>query len=295
MPKPAPIIPSDIDLRDFPFTPIFRAKLFGSWFHANVTDSEWRAGVTLWLKSWDQAPAGTLPTTDIELCRLAELGRDLQAWAALRDNALHGWVECADGRLHHPVVAEGVLDAWAKRKSAKDKGMAGAIARWKLGNSTGNATAIAQAIPTPMPNDGKGREGKGIEEKGKKTNTHAHESKQVATLPDWLAPTVWESWKAERRERKKPLTARAEAESIKQLTELREKGSDPTAVIAQSIVNGWTGLFEVKSNGNGTRGPPYKTAKQAEAEKFVQEATGRGKSSGSTIEGQSERITGGVG
>jgi hypothetical protein len=31
---PAPLVPEDVDLRDFPFTPIFRARLFGSAFHA---------------------------------------------------------------------------------------------------------------------------------------------------------------------------------------------------------------------------------------------------------------------
>ena len=30
-------------------------------------------GGTLWLKSWDQVPAGSLPDDDVDLCRLAEL------------------------------------------------------------------------------------------------------------------------------------------------------------------------------------------------------------------------------
>ena len=32
--------------------------------------------MTLWLKAQDQVPAGSLPGDDVELCRLAELGRD---------------------------------------------------------------------------------------------------------------------------------------------------------------------------------------------------------------------------
>ncbi|GHC72782.1 hypothetical protein GCM10007320_08890 [Pseudorhodoferax aquiterrae] len=108
---PEPLTPADCDLRDFPHTPLFRARLFGSSFHAQASDSEWRAGVTLWLKSWDQVPAGSLPDNEIELCRLAELARDLKAWKKLRDGALRGWVLCTDGRLYHPVVAEGVNTA----------------------------------------------------------------------------------------------------------------------------------------------------------------------------------------
>lgn len=109
-PFPDPPLPLDADLKDFPFTPIYRARLFGSSFHARATDAEWRAGVTLWLKSQDQLPAGSLPDDDIDLCRLAELGRDLKTWRKVRTGALHGWYRCNDGRLYHKVVAEVVAE-----------------------------------------------------------------------------------------------------------------------------------------------------------------------------------------
>lgn len=118
---PAPIVPAEIDLRDFAFTPIFRGRLFGSSFHARASDGGWRAGVTLWLKSWDQSPAGTLPDDEIDLCRLAELGRDLKTWRKISKEALHGWFKCSDGRLYHKVVAEGVLEAWQRKKAQRDR------------------------------------------------------------------------------------------------------------------------------------------------------------------------------
>lgn len=108
---PQPMTQPGADLRDFPHTPMFRSRLFGSSFHARASDSEWRAGVTLWLKSWDQVPAGSLPDDDIELCRLAELARDIKTWKKVKDGAMRGWVLCADGRLYHRVVAEGVNNA----------------------------------------------------------------------------------------------------------------------------------------------------------------------------------------
>ena len=114
---PDPPVPAEADLRAFPFTPIYRSRLFGSSFHARASDSEWRAAVTLWLRSWDQVPAGSLPDDDIELCRLAELGRDLRSWRKLRQGALRGWFRCGDGRLYHEVVAEGVLEAWQRKQS----------------------------------------------------------------------------------------------------------------------------------------------------------------------------------
>jgi len=122
--------PAGCDLRDFPHTPLFRSRLFGSSFHARATDGEWRAGVTLWLKSWDQVPAGSLPDDDIELCRLAELARDLKAWKKHKAGALRGWALCTDGRLYHPVVAEGVntaIEAKIKQRLKTAKARIGAL------------------------------------------------------------------------------------------------------------------------------------------------------------------------
>lgn len=109
---PPPLVPAEVDLRDFSFTPMYRARLFGSAFHARATDAEWRAGVTLWLKSQDQVPAGSLPDDDIDLCRLAELGRDTKTWKKIRSGALHGWFKCSDGRLYNEVTAEVALAQW---------------------------------------------------------------------------------------------------------------------------------------------------------------------------------------
>lgn len=115
---PAPLIPPEVDLRDFQFMPIVIGRLFGSDFHSHATDSEWRAGVTLWLKAWHQLPAGSLPDDDVSLCRLAELGRDLDEWRRIKAGALRGWVKCSDGRLYHRVVCAEALDAW-KHKLAR--------------------------------------------------------------------------------------------------------------------------------------------------------------------------------
>lgn len=123
-----PMTPRGCDLRDFPHTPIFRSRLFGSSFHAKSNDSEWRAGVTLWLRSWDQVPAGSLPDDEIELCRLAELGRDVRTWRTLSDNALRGWVKCSDGRLYHPTVSEGVNTAYESKKAMRSRTLKARIA-----------------------------------------------------------------------------------------------------------------------------------------------------------------------
>lgn len=123
-----PLTPAAGDLRDFPHTPVYRARLFASEFHAQTTDAEWRAGVTLWMKSWDQVPAGSLPTDEVALCRLAELGRDIKTWRKVKAGALRGWIVCQDGRMYHPTVAEGVNHALEVKAAQRSKTAAARIA-----------------------------------------------------------------------------------------------------------------------------------------------------------------------
>ena len=117
----APLTPPDCDLRDFPFMPLDAGRLFGSEFHAIASDSEWRAGVCLWLKSWHQVPAASLPNDDTMLCRLAEFGRDMRSWRKVRAVALRGWVLCDDGRLYHETVAQKAVEAWERKQAFRKR------------------------------------------------------------------------------------------------------------------------------------------------------------------------------
>ena len=177
---PQPPIPSDADLRDFPFTPIYRTRLFGSGFNAHATDAEWRVGITLWLKSWDQVPAGSLPSSDVDLCRLAELGRDLRTWKEVRDGAMRGWVACSDGRLYHPVVAEGVNEAWTRKLQQRWKTE---CARLKKHNGRNKDN------PLPIPTFEEwraGREGRNVPEDSE--GTSAGTSDNVPEDKDGTSP-----------------------------------------------------------------------------------------------------------
>lgn len=66
-------------------------------------------------------------------------------------------------------------------------------------------------------------------------------------LPDWLPADAWADWCAHRKG--KTWTQRAAELSLRQLAKLREDGSDPRAVIEQSIANGWRGLFPLRNRG----------------------------------------------
>lgn len=127
---PAPLVPAECDLSGVRFFPLDIDRLLGSQFHAGDDDAAWRAGVTLWIKSFRQSPAGSLPDDDGALARLADYGRDTRSWRRVRVAALHGWVRCRDGRLYHRVVAERALSAWLGRLQQQKRSMLGNGRRW---------------------------------------------------------------------------------------------------------------------------------------------------------------------
>jgi hypothetical protein len=68
----------------------------------------------------------------------------------------------------------------------------------------------------------------------------------IDPLPDWLPPTVWDGFREARKKLKKPMTAGAEKLLIAKLAGMKERGHDPVAVVEESVMRGWQGLFEPK-------------------------------------------------
>ena len=119
--RPDPLSPPECDLRGYEFMPLFGAKLFASEFNAIASDAEFRAAVTLWWAAWLSRPAGSLPNEDRQLAQAAGYGRDVKGWQKVRAMALHGFVECSDGRLYHSVVAHEAVKAYELRIKADKK------------------------------------------------------------------------------------------------------------------------------------------------------------------------------
>ena len=69
-------------------------------------------------------------------------------------------------------------------------------------------------------------------------------------LPDWIPIDAWDGWIASRK--KKP-TARAVELAVAKLTEFRNDGQDPKAVLDAATLGGWTGLYAIKG---GDKQPP---------------------------------------
>jgi hypothetical protein len=64
-------------------------------------------------------------------------------------------------------------------------------------------------------------------------------------LPDWLDKEAWATWNDHRAELRKKQTAKSIASQIRFLEKYK---ADHTAILDQSVRNGWTGLFELKAD-----------------------------------------------
>lgn len=160
---PDPLVPAHVDLRGYDFMPLYGEFLRRSGFNCRVTDAEFRAGLNLWWSSWWQLPASSLPNNDDELCKLADLGRDLRTWRKVKHGALSGFVLCSDNRLYHSFLSVIARETFAKRKSAQAKASLGGKQRWKnkalthapsttSSIATSNASSTSTGSPSSIEN-----------------------------------------------------------------------------------------------------------------------------------------------
>lgn len=113
---PEPLVPADVDLRDYVFMPLDVLRLRDSELAATPDAEAFRCSVLAWCVSWHQMPAASLPDDDTTLARLLGFGRDIRGWKKVRAaGGLRGWVKCSDGRIYHPVVAEKAIEGWAAK------------------------------------------------------------------------------------------------------------------------------------------------------------------------------------
>lgn len=124
-----PLTPADLDLRDFDWMPLQVVRLRDSDIVVMASPEAFRAAVLLWCSAWHQVPAASLPKDERLLANLAGFGRDLKAWRAVSVDALRGFVECTDGRLYHPVIADKAIEADGKRRVQRKRTQAATSAR----------------------------------------------------------------------------------------------------------------------------------------------------------------------
>jgi hypothetical protein len=125
---PPPLVPAEVDLRDFQGMWLDTDRLLRSDTWVLGTGDEKASAMTLWLESWHQVPAASLPSNDRILAKLSQA----EKWAKSKEHALRGWIACSDGRLYHPVVAEKALEAWIEKLAAAINGAVGNAKRWNI-------------------------------------------------------------------------------------------------------------------------------------------------------------------
>lgn len=114
-----PLVPPEVDLRDYDYIPLYGDRLFNSDTWAYCDADEKVAALRLWWRAWHEEPAGSLPNNDRLLAERAGYGVAVKAFLVVKENAMRGWILCSDGRLYHPVVASIALDVWQTKKKKK--------------------------------------------------------------------------------------------------------------------------------------------------------------------------------
>ncbi|CAK0755089.1 hypothetical protein CCP4SC76_2580016 [Gammaproteobacteria bacterium] len=88
-----------------------------------------------------------------------------------------------------------------------------------------------------------GRESKGDTPLPTPTARTRARASQPPVLPGWIDPQTWHDYETHRKALRKPLVNGSIAHVLRDLEKLRAQGHDPNAVLSQSIVRGWVGVF----------------------------------------------------
>jgi len=95
-------------------------------------------------------------------------------------------------------------------------------------------------------------------------------------LPDWLDREDWQSWVADRKARKKPVTEEGAKRQLEQLAVYLAEGHQPCTVIAHSIAGGYQGLFPPRAQPRA--GPPSRAQQRAAWSSELREVLAEGQS-----------------
>lgn len=78
---------------------------------------------------------------------------------------------------------------------------------------------------------------------------------EVFALPEWVPRRAWDAWMEVRKKKRAANTVHALELAIRALEKLKAQGANVQAVIEQSVMRGYTGLFEIAVSRGGQNGP----------------------------------------
>jgi uncharacterized protein YdaU (DUF1376 family) len=152
----------------------------------------------------------------------------------------------SDGYVQKRIASE-----IAKYQDKQRKAVASANARWEKErlecerNANASKTHMrteceSHALQTPVTSNQTPEE--------KKPPTPAKAGGLRFEPPDWVDRKAWADYGAMRASLRKPLTDAAKAIAVRELEKLLALGHDPKAVLEQSVMNSWQGLFPINGH-----------------------------------------------
>lgn len=147
----------------------------------------------------------------------------------------------------------------------------------KENGKLGGRPKKTQSVISDNPNES---ESKGNQEPITNNQEPVLKTKKAApsspfSLPDWISNDSFEAFIEHRKKLKAPMTHLAQTRLVAELSRLREDGNEPHAVLDQSILNGWKGVFPLKQQAGAPVGS--KAARQQQDKEWLDELTGRTK------------------
>jgi uncharacterized protein YdaU (DUF1376 family) len=208
---------------------------------------------------------GNLPDDDRFIA--GYLGVDVRVWMRLKGGLIGlGKLFVENGQLRNNKADEVVATALAKvthtrhagKVSAESKARKSAATRNE--NNTLGSTDVETGAATSVLS--RETEIKNKLETNVSSNTGASETEARLesksfwkTVPDGVPLEPWRAFLRMRRDKHKPVTNDTAKMLFEELAKLRGQGHDSAAVLRQSVLNSWTGLFPIdppKDTRNGT-------------------------------------------
>lgn len=220
--------------------PLNITKYLGDTTH--LTRDQHGAYLMLLMAYWMRG--GPLPAHDGQLAAIVKATR--AEWRRLRPVIVE-FFTVSNGVWTQKRAEEELGNARRIMETKVNAGRAGGIAaRGKSGrkkNSKSNSGEIADEIANPIASE--------LQKNTPYTKNQEHSSSlrselNAQALPAWIPGDAWDSFVEMRRKLRAPLTKKAEEIAVSELKKLRDEGNDPRAVLEQSTMKSWRGLFPVK-------------------------------------------------
>lgn len=135
---------------------------------------------------------------------------------------------------------------WRKKKAGFSQGKTSG----KPGENPTKESKVKERKEKNINTNPKSLRAQGENPRAKGTNPRVFDD-----LPDWVPLDAWKGYVEMRASIKKPLrTDRQRQLAVSKLDELRGEGNEPEAVLNQSVMNSWQGLFPLKDRARGSPG-----------------------------------------